>query len=160
MKKLIFLVAIIGIMATGCKKNDSKPAPTTFQIQNNVSQTNTGIESLDGTLWDVVVFSYDDNDDVVHQDNITSISYGGDISNKITAENNTTKVKVSFMLLSPDSPYSGSFINVREYTVSYFSLVPHQNNVVTIDGQTMMQTHMKSSKQQSTLSKTLLQLVK
>lgn len=134
--KKIFLLACILVLFVSCKKT------TTYQIVNN-SSFDTSQEYLDGSLYEVRVFEYI-GDDIVKQDNISKISYGGGISKEIEVENDVQKVKVSFRMVPPESTYYESFSRV--YVVAYSYLKEGENTIITIDNNTMVSHSISTTK--------------
>ena len=132
---LLLLILIVGISA--CSKKDSEPAKTTYQIINNVDRfTTTSDTYLNGSLWDVVVYSYTGLD-IVRQDNIISVSPEGGKSDLIEVPSTYEKVKVSFKLLPRESANYSMASNYRRYIVAFTTLEIGKNNIITINGSTM-----------------------
>jgi len=139
------LLFIIVACLTGCKKDEEK---TTYQIINNLeglpswlitylSEDDPGIvKYLDGTLREVIVFCYSGSD-IVRNDNLGEISRNGGKSGLIEVEPNYEKVKVSFILTTPESIYYGMSIN-RFHVIAYTILEKGKNNIITIASGTMI----------------------
>lgn len=132
MKKLTFIGCLI-LLFTSCSKED----PTTFQIVNDCKVTTTSTEYLDGSIYEVIVFHYS-GEDIIKQDNIDDISSGGGKSAIIEAPAGSEKVKVSFQLLPPESPYYNLSANDRMYVVAYTVLEKGVNNIIRINDNTMV----------------------
>ena len=136
-----FIVFIIGLLTVvvSCKKEEQPK--TTYQIINNVTKVPTTIEFLDGTLWEVVVFCYNGTD-IIRQDNLDPIATDGGKSVITEVTSNIEKVKISYMFLPAKSPYYSLSSNKREYVVALTTLEKGKNNIITIEGTTMVSTVM------------------
>ncbi len=142
MKKVLFLAFILPLLS--CEKDkDSEKAPTTYQIINNIERFDYD-EYLNGTLWEIVVFGYG-GDDIIRQDNIsTPVLPDGGLSEKKEITSDITKIKVSFKLLPKESPFYDLPENNRKYVVAFKNIVKETNNVVVIDGKTMLSGSLKA----------------
>ena len=145
MKKAIYLIILSSIVLFSCKK-DEKTVKTSYQIINNNEFISSTVQYFNGTLWEVVIFCFN-GDEVIRQDNIKSITYGGGKSD--IKEIECDKVKVSFQMLPTESPNYDLSLNDRVFTVVTFPLIKGQNNEIVLDGKTMIQNHLKSGNLQS-----------
>jgi hypothetical protein len=132
MKKLNILACLI-LLLTSCSKED----PTTYQIINDCKVTTTSTEYLNGSIYEVIVFHYS-GEDIIKQDNIDDVSSGGGKSALIEAPTGSEKVKVSFQLLPPESPFYNLSANDRMYVVAFTVLEKGINNVIRINDNTMV----------------------
>ena len=140
MKKLttkIFLLTFIIIgCISGCKK--AEDPPTTYQIINNCTPNVDISDSyLDGSMWEVVVFSYLGTD-IVNQDNIARVAPSGGKSEIIEVNSTYEKVRVSFKFLPPQSANYNISANVRQYVVATKILEKGKNNVITVQDNTQI----------------------
>ena len=147
MKRILFILAIIALVS--CKEKE-----TTFQVINNVTEMNSDMEYLDGTLWEVIVFCYR-GEDIAKQINLDPIPPEGGVSNIITAEEGIEKVKVSFRFLPEESPFYDLSSNYRMYTVSYTYLTQEDHTEITIDDDTMLSNQIDSKNSNTILSTSL-----
>lgn len=130
--KKILLLACLFVLFISCEKT------TTYQIVNNSSYAGSSCDGyLDGSMYEVVVFQYIGND-IVKQDNISKISYGGDMSDEIQVDNDIEKVKVSFMMLPRECAYYELPSNKRLYVVAYSYMKEGELTRITIDDNTMV----------------------
>lgn len=139
MKKLtvvLFMVALI----ISCKKEE----PTTYQIVNNSEVTSSTIPYLDGSMYEVVVFHYS-GEDITKQDNIKKIEPAGGKSEIIEVPASTEKLKVSFKFLPPESSFYDSDANNRKYVVAFSIITKEKNNLITVDGNTMIKETISKS---------------
>ena len=137
MRKLLFFALII-ILIGGCKK--AADPKTTYQIINN-SHEAAPIEYLDGSLWEVVVYSYTGTT-IVRQDSFDQITPDGGKSPVTEVPATYDKIRVSYKFLPAKSAYSALPNNVRIYVVAYTTLEKGKNNIVTMEGTTMISTQM------------------
>ncbi len=142
MKKVLYLVLMATLMMA-CKKDDPTPPKTTYQIINNTETSESSIEFLDGSLFEVVIFCYVGND-VARQDNLPAVSSGGGKSELIEVPDSFDKLKVSFKLLPKESPYYNLPANGRKYVVSFSFLQKGKSNQIIIDGLTMVSGELKN----------------
>lgn len=142
MKRIFYFAAIL-LVFMSCSK-DEEETKTTYEIINNSEYFDSSCEYLDGTLWEVVVFQYI-GDDIAKQENIDPIEYGGGTSGKLVIGDNIEKIQVSFKMLPKESPYYGLPFNNRKYVVAYKFMEKGKNNVVTIDGSTLVSNSPKSA---------------
>lgn len=153
MKKLLLLPAFL-LLIISCQKDDEPE--TTYQILNNSSKITTIDPYLDGTMWEVVVFCYA-GEDIVNQDNINEIGPDGSYSEKINVTPDVTKIKVSFKLIGPLSDYYDEDFNIRKYIVAFTVIQKGKNNLVTLDGDTMIGNSLKSTSETSVALKNIFQ---
>lgn len=131
--KNLALLACLALLLTSCSKED----PTTYQIINDCKVTTTSTEYLDGSIYEVIVFHYS-GEDIIKQDNIDDVSSGGGKSAIINVPAGSEKVKVSFQLLPPESPFYNLSANDRMYVVAFTVLEKGINNVIRINDNTMV----------------------
>lgn len=136
MRNLIFIVFCLFITYS-CSKED-QPEPTTYQILNAWEKTTSEVEYLDGSIYEVVVFCYNDKDEIIREDNFAVVNSGGGRSEKKPVTENIVKVKVSFKFLPPQSPLYDLSSNVRKYLVTINYLTPGTNNEIVITENTMI----------------------
>lgn len=144
MKTKLLLFGIILLAAASCKKSDKS---TTYQITNNMTkETVSDLEPLlNGSLYEVIVFEFNDKDEVVKQENISKIESGGGKSEIIEVTPDVVKVKVSFKMLPKESAYYNLSNNVRKYVKAYSYLPSEQNTNISIDGNTMVSSSMTAT---------------
>ena len=135
MRNILFFAVLL--LLAGCTKEE-RINLTTYQVKNDCTTINSGFEYLDGSLWEVVVFCYNDKDEIVRQDNPAPISTAGGISPMKEVTKDIVKVKVSFKSLPPQSPYYELDSNIRRYVVTTFYLVEEENTVIVVDDNSMM----------------------
>lgn len=143
MKKLLFFTCII-IFIGGCKK--AADPKTTYQIINNVHEASP-VEYFDGSLWEVVVYSYTGTT-IVRQDSFDQITPDGGKSPITEVPSNYDKIKVSFKYIPAKSIYAGLPENVRIYVVALTPIEKGKNNIVTIEGTTMVSNQMINTSRQ------------
>lgn len=141
MKKIYLLLVLVVAIATSCKK------PTTVQVVNNSSFFNSTIEGLDGTMYETSVLLYKGND-LVGQESIGDLMYGGDKSSFIEVEDYVDKAKVMFKFLPNSTIYS----NPYKYTAQFYVISINEKNEIIITDETLISN---SSKSVSTIKKEL-----
>ena len=133
---------MVAILLFGCKKEEEPK--TTYVVINDSEKFESGFEYLDGTLWEVVVYCFI-GEDVVREDILSPIAYGGGTSEIMEVPDNFEKIKVSFKMLPKESSYYDMSGNVRKYTVTSFLLTPGIDNQIVITGQTTVSSYLKSA---------------
>ncbi|MBB3186013.1 lipoprotein [Microbacter margulisiae] len=91
--KKIFYLFVVAIALTACSKNN-EPAVTTYQIVNNVS-VSTSITDLDGSMYQVIVLGYNNDNEVIQTDNIDKVAANGGATDKMKVSDNVTKETVN-----------------------------------------------------------------
>ncbi|MEO2070787.1 MAG: hypothetical protein ABGW99_05550 [Zunongwangia sp.] len=140
MKTKILLLFFLSVLLFSCSSDDNEPEPqiTTYRIVNNAErQPNENVSELDGTLYEVTVLKYID-DDLAGQDDLDPISAGGGKSNKIEISEDVEKIKVSFKWLPESSPYYDILDLDRVYTASFTYINVGEDNEIIIDGNTLV----------------------
>jgi len=135
MKKILFLT-LLSVILFSCEKE----TPTTYQIINNCNpdkEVTDFDKYLDGSIYSTVVFCFNDEGEIVRQDNI-GIVHANNSSDFIKVTPDIVKVKVSYMLLPEESEHYNNEANIRKYTLVYFYLTPEQNTDIIIDNHTMI----------------------
>ncbi len=139
MKKVLFMLPVLAalFMLSACS-NDDEPSVSTFTIINNSEKYETSLdEYLDGTMYEVVAFEFDENGNNIGQHNINDIPYGGGKSEAIKVQESCSKVQVSFKMLPPESSFYDSSSNARLYIVSLGVIKKGDNINIILDGETM-----------------------
>jgi hypothetical protein len=129
MKKLFFLFIAI-VFFSSCKKTT---LPTTYQIFNSTTPISTGIQYLDGSVYEVIVCHYSENK-IIHQDTIDEIDAKGGKTALIDVPAKTELLKVSYKFLPSKSPYYNIAWNVRFYLVDFKIITRETNNIIGING--------------------------
>lgn len=140
----MLMVLFAAILFSSCTKDSEQLDPTTLTVTNNTDFYDSGDEYLNGSLYEVIVFTYI-GDNVSGQISIDDIAYGGGSIENIELPDKTEKVRLSFKMLPPESPFYDNYINFRRYTVSYYYIDVNKKNQVLIDGSTMMTGTLKST---------------
>jgi len=134
---MLFLSISIFLLLS-CEKEEI-PDPTTYQVKNLNEKNITVIDPyLNGSLYDVVVFCFNEKGDIVRQDNFDKIEADGGITNKTEVTDDIVKVKVSFKFIPKESQYYNLSSNVRKYLVVYNYLDRSTNTEIIIDGNAMV----------------------
>ena len=103
MKKLIImLVAMLPLFVfSACSDDENSNGEDkngTYRVVNNNEKFETELDdTLNGTMYEVIAFEYDENGDLISQKNIGDISYGGGRSDIIEADETCVKVQISFL---------------------------------------------------------------
>ena len=140
-KTLLFTSALlVSILFLGCNKNED----TTYQIFNNVTKINSGVPYLDGTLYEVIVYEYNDNSTLLTQVEFDKISVK-EKTRVITANGRTKKIKVSFKFLPKASPNYNTPENNRKITSAYFNLQYRKFYVAEMNDETWISDDSKTS---------------
>jgi len=135
--QMLFLSISIFLLLS-CEKEEI-PDPTTYQVKNLNEKNITVIDPyLNGSLYDVVVFCFNEKGDIVRQDNFDKIEADGGITNKTEVTDDIVKVKVSFKFIPKESQYYNLSSNVRKYLVVYNYLDRSTNTEIIIDGNAMV----------------------
>jgi uncharacterized protein YcfL len=140
MKKLLVLLATASILLA-CEK-EPEIEKTTVQIENNTSFDESSIKELDGTLYEVELLTFI-GDDMSGQISLTPIN-SGTISNKIEIDAKVEKVKLSFTLLPYDHEYADVLDIERNYTASFTFITKEENNIITLNSNTLISSKLKS----------------
>lgn len=130
MKKLFFVLVIM-LVYSSCTKNDE--LPTTYQVFNSTTSVVTGMEYLDGSVYEVIVYHYSGTD-IIRQDSIEKILTGGGKTPLMDVPANTDLIKISFKMLPPASIYYNATWNVRLYMLDYRIIERGKNNIIGING--------------------------
>jgi hypothetical protein len=149
MKKLLFVFSIL-IVFSCTKKDDPKPEPepkTTYQVVNNTPHYSSNLPYLDGSIYEIIVFCYI-GDDMVRQDNLTKVTYGGGKSEEKEVPKEYTKIKVSFKFLPKESEHYNLEANNRKYIKAFTVIEKGKNNVCTLDDNTMIGESLKAMKKE------------
>lgn len=140
MKKVLFLLVMIAAFA-GCSKDDDKEVVSTFSITNNSEKFESPNDKyLNGSLYEVVVFEYDENGDNIGQKNVANVAYGGGLSEKVQVSATCVKIQVSFKMLPKESPNYDLSTNKRQYIKSLGVIKKGDNINIVMDGETMITT--------------------
>jgi len=143
MKNQLLLVAIMLLALASCKKDE--PSKTTFQIINNVTKYNSDFEPLlDASMYEVVIYGYNEKDEVIKQYNFTKIASGGGKSELTEVTSDIVKVKVSFKFLPPSSAFYSMSENFRHYVKAISYLTKESNTTIVIDDNTMSGNTLKN----------------
>lgn len=144
MKSKILLIALILLSFTACNKDVPNPSAT-FQIVNNIEKSYCVFEPLlNGSLYEVIVFGYNEKDELIKQVNIDKVESGGGKSEVIEVSHDVVKVKISFMLIPPESVYYGKDSYVRLYIKGFSYLTATGHTSIAIDGHMMAGTTISS----------------
>jgi hypothetical protein len=144
MKRKILLITVILLSFIACNKDLSIPSAT-FQIVNNIGKSYCAFEPLlNGSLYEVIVFGYNEKEELIKHFNIDKVETGGGKSEVIEVPHDVVKVKVSFMMIPPESIYFGMDSNVRLYVKAYSYLTATGNTLIAIDGNMMAGTTISS----------------
>jgi hypothetical protein len=145
MKNLLFITLTFALLiAFSCKK-DEDLTKTTYQIVNE-NELQTSVDPyFTGALYEVVVFCYDKNGDIIRQDNLDPINPEGGKSELQEVDPECVKVKVSFELLPPISDYYE--LVDRLYVVAFTNIAKGKNVKIIIDENTMIDFSLKSTKE-------------
>ena len=154
MNKLLLFATII-ILIGGCKKVEDPK--TTYQVVNNSHVTNP-VELLDGSMWEVIVYSYNGTN-IVRQDSFDQVVPDGGKSPVTEVTSVTDQIKVSFKYLPARSAYAGLPSNVRYYYATCNPIVKGKNNIVTLESTTLMSTQMIHTTRQLTAASCLFSFV-
>jgi len=138
MKKLLF-IALISVSLLTCKK-DEPPAPTTYVLTNSTSILGSSLDYINGTIWETIIFCYDDKGDVVREDICGDVSPGGCSTAPKELTDNIVKLVVSFKVASPKSPAYSLPSNNRKYTIIKFAIKPQTINRIELTDKTMVTT--------------------
>lgn len=127
MRKIIFIIAIIGIIFSGCKKDDEpkKELPTTYTFKYNVN-------SISGITTDIVLFEYNDASERIGQNSINNIKKGN--TKTFTANNKSIKVKVHVSASSSSS-------SKKWWVQTVYYLNKGENNSIEVGDDTMVGTY-------------------
>ena len=140
MKKLFLLLTLFAVVS--CSEEDVPEVKiTSYQITNNMDTYESDYEFLDGTLYDVIVFKFIE-DDLAGEDQLDAISPDGGTSDVIEIDEQVTKIKVSFKFLPERSEQYD--LAERRYLASYTFITKDINNEVEINGNSMIQGTLRS----------------
>jgi hypothetical protein len=114
----------------------------------------TGFDYLNGSMYEVTVFHYSGND-IIKQDNITKVASGGGKSELMDAPENSQKIKVSFKLLPPESPYYSLDLNNWITIVAFTTIVKGQNNIITLNDNTIISHGLAATELKTELIKSM-----
>ena len=139
MKKILFMLPLMAALFvfTNCSKDDD-PSVSTFTIINNSEKYESIDEYLNGTMYEVIAFEYDEAGNNIGQINIDDIPYSGGKSEPIQVQESCSKVQVSFKMVPPESPMYDSSSNARLYIVSLGVIKKGDNIDIILDGETMV----------------------
>ncbi len=152
MKKVLFLLLMVAAFVA-CSDDDDDEKVSTFCIINNTAKYESSIdEYLNGTMWEIIVFEYDEEGDNIGQKNVEAVPYGGGKSEKIQVSNSCVKIQVSFKILPEESRNYGMSSNKRQYIQSLGVIKKGENIDVILDGDTMVgyQPNVKSTEKNCT----------
>lgn len=144
MKKLfIMMAAMLPLFAfVGCSDDENSNGEDktgTYRVVNNNDKFETELDdTLNGTMYEVIAFEYDENGDLISQKNIGDIPYGGGRSDIIEADETCAKVQISFLNLGEDSPFYDADYNERSYVAALTVIKPGENVDIVVDGETMI----------------------
>jgi len=138
MKNNIVLIVLILLSFTACKKDNPIP-PTTYQIVNNLVKMSYEIEPLlDGSMYEVEIYWYNNLNVIVKQYDLSQVKYGGGMSPRTVVTSDVVKVRVSFKRLPAQSEYYNHEINNRMFVVAYFNIKKGDNILIAIDEETVV----------------------
>lgn len=142
-KLLIMLAAMLPLFAfVGCSDDENSNGEEkvgTYRVINNNEKFETELDdTLNGTMYEVIAFEYDENGDLISQKNIGDIPYGGGRSDIIEADETCAKVQISFLNLGEDSPFYDADYNERSYVAALTVIKPGENVDIVVDGETMI----------------------
>lgn len=137
MKKILFLLVMFAAFVACSKDDDEKDS--TFRIINNREKYESTYDKyLNGSLYEVIVFEYDENGDNVGQINVDDISADGGMSEKIQVSSTCVKIQISFKLLPEQSPNYDLSSNARKYVSSLGVIKKGENTDIVIDDNTIV----------------------
>lgn len=139
MKKLLFTLLVASLVVVASCSSDDESA-TTYDISNNLSISESTVPYLNGTMYEVVVYQYIDNN-VVKQDNIKQVNSGGGKCQKMEVSNNVNFLQVSFKFLPKESPLYNDSYNQRRYVVVKTPIKKGTHHSIIISGDTMVTTN-------------------
>lgn len=142
-KVLLFMLPLLAALFVfaACSKDD-EPNVSTFTIINNQEKFESSLdEYLNGTMYEVIAFEYDEAGNNIGQININDIPYGGGKSEPIQVQESCSKVQVSFKMVPPESPMYDLSSNARTYVVSLGVIQKGGNINIVVDGNTMVTTN-------------------
>ena len=107
-KLLIMLAAMLPLFAfVGCSDDENSNGEDkngTYCVVNNNEKFETELDdTLNGTMYEVIAFEYDESGDLISQKNIGDVSYGGGRSDIIEADETCVKVQISFLNIQIDA---------------------------------------------------------
>lgn len=144
MKKLIImLVAMLPLFVFNACSDDENSEEngktSTYRVVNNNERFETEIDdTLNGTMYEVIAFEYDEEGDLISQKNIGDVPYGGGKSDLIEADETCVKVQISFLNIGKDSPFYDADFNERNYVAALTVIKPGENVDIVVDGETMI----------------------
>lgn len=141
MKKILLVLVIIATsisIFSSCKDDVQK----SYRVTNNHPYITSSIEYANGSLYEVIVFQYRGSD-IIFEDNLGTIKYGGESSRIINAKESCDKVRVSFQFIPKDSSGDYSFYSNRFYTEKYFYLEDGKTKEIKIDSTIMITAILK-----------------
>lgn len=134
MKKLFLMLAMmLPIFAfVACSDDDEdNPMVGSYQITNTVEKYSNGVvDVLNGTMYDCVVIEYDENKEVIKQDYVGSIAYGGGVSQIIETDPLCKSIIVTFFYLPNDGEYEA--INERMAVAQFFEIRPGETSLIYV----------------------------
>jgi hypothetical protein len=142
MKTTSFRVLVYVIIAfafiSGCKKAEEDPA--TCQIINNCLSFTSGLDSyFNGSLYEVIVYSYAGNE-IVKEYKIGIISSAGGKSEIFEVAPGCDKIRLSFKFLPASSANYNSANNIRLYVVASKRIQKGASNILTLQGNVLVST--------------------
>ena len=136
MRNILFFTVLL--LFSGCTKEERFNL-TTYQVKNDCNPYSNPVdEYLNATLWEIVVFCYNEQNEIVRQDNLEPLSTGGAISPMKETTKDIVKVKLSFKWLPPQSIYFDEESNARKYVVTTFYLTEEENTVIVVNDNSMI----------------------
>ena len=144
MKKLIIMLAAMLplFVFSACSDDENSNGEDkngTYRVVNNNEKFETELDdTLNGTMYEVIAFEYDENGDLISQKNIGDISYGGGRSDIIEADETCVKVQISFLNIGEGSPFYDADYNERNYVAALTVIKPGENVDIVVDGETMI----------------------
>lgn len=119
------------LIAASCESD-----PTTYQIVNNKEFVVSENDPLvDGSLYEVVVFVYFE-DDIVRQDNVSAVAPDGGVSSTFEVPETCEKIRISFTSAPSASESFRLAEGARQWVGHYDTLEIGRNNRIIIDDST------------------------
>ncbi len=132
MRKSLSYLLLLLLVAVSCE-----PDPTTYQIVNNREYLVPERDSFaDGSMYDVVVFAYF-QEDIAWQDNLDDIPPAGGMSDKMELPDGYDMVRISFVDVPIESELFDLAEGFRQFVARYDTLEAGKNNLIFINDSTM-----------------------